>query len=237
MCGRFVSVTPMADVAAEFAAEPTADEHDPDYNVTPRRRIYVVRDHPDDTGAVVRELARLRWGLIPSWSKDPVIGDRLINARAETVAEKPSFRSAFKKRRCIIPADGFYEWQALPGRKAKQPMYLHRADGRQLAFAGLYEHWRDPAEPAAPDIETCTIITTAANALVAPIHDRMPVILEPGAWDAWLDPTIDDRELLDALLVPAADEVLDAYPVGRDVNSPRNNGPVLIERVEPESLF
>jgi putative SOS response-associated peptidase YedK len=225
----------MAEVAAVFGAELRAEAHEPDFNVTPRRRISVVRESPE--AGSVRTLDRLRWGLIPSWSKDPALGDRLINARAESVADKPSFRSAFKRRRCIVPADGFYEWQARPDSQAKQPMYFHRTDGGQLAFAGLFEHWRDPSEPAAPEIETCTIITTAANAEVAPIHDRMPAILEPESWDVWLDPSIDDRELLQSLLVPAANDVLVVYPVSRAVNSPKNNGPDLLARVEPETLF
>lgn len=232
MCGRFVSVTPMAQVAAVFDAEVRAVEHAPDFNVTPRRDVYVVLERAD-----VRALATMRWGLIPSWSKDPAIGDRLINARAETVAEKPSFRQAFKRRRCIIPADGFYEWQVVAGAKHKQPVFIRRTDGEQLAFAGLWEHWRNPVEPNAPEIETCTIITTDANATLRPVHDRMPVILESETWDAWLEPEQDDRALLDALLVPAADDVVEWYPVGREVSSPRNNGPSLIERMEPETLF
>lgn len=226
----------MADIARAFAAMPEAEARDADFNITPRRRIYVVRERPVGS-EVQRQVTQLRWGLIPSWSKAPDIGDRLINARAETVADKPSFRSAFTERRCLIPADGFYEWQAVAGRSAKQPIYLRRKDGSQLAFAGLYERWCDPREPAAPEIETCTIITTPANALVAPIHDRMPAILEPELWDAWLDPSNADRETLNSFLAPAAEGILEAYPVSREVNSPRNNGPSLIERVAPESLF
>jgi putative SOS response-associated peptidase YedK len=239
VCGRFVSVTPMSAVVAAFDAQPEAAEHAPDYNVTPRRDVYVVLERvaADPEHHAARLVAAMRWGLIPSWAKDPSIGDRLINARAETVAEKPSFRSAFKRRRCIVPADGFYEWQVIPGAKTKQPMYIHRTDGQQLAFAGLWEQWQNPAAPDAPPLATCTIITTSANATLAPIHDRMPVILERGAWDGWLAPENADSEFLDALLVPASNDVLEAYPVGRAVSSPRNNGPELIEPVEPESLF
>ncbi len=176
----------------------------------------------------------MRWGLVPSWAKDPKIGDRLINARAESVAEKPAFKTAFRKRRCILPADGFYEWQAVPGQKRKQPMFVHRVDGEPLAFAGLWEVWRDHEQPETPWLLSCTIVTTRANATMAPVHDRMPVILPEGAWDTWLDPRVDDRARLEALLVPAADDLIELWPVSTMVNSANNNGPELAERVDPE---
>ncbi|MFZ4515440.1 MAG: SOS response-associated peptidase [Acidimicrobiia bacterium] len=233
MCGRFVSATPLADVAAFFKATPETVEHTPDFNVTPRRMIYAVREIAGD-GEARRVLSGLRWGLIPSWAKDAGIGDRLINARSETVREKPAYRAAFAKRRCIIPADGFYEWQVRP--EGKQPMYIHRRDGRQLAFAGLWEHWTDPSDGTV--VETCAVLTTNANATMAPIHERMPVILERDACDVWCDPASNnDVVMLESLLRPADDAVLATYAVGRAVNSPRNNGSSLLEPAVPETLF
>ncbi len=203
-----------------------------DYNVAPTRDVPTVRVRDDQ-----RSLDLLRWGLVPRWAKDLRIGSRMINARGETVATKNSFRSAFKRRRCIIAADGFYEWKRLPdedgnipAKPKKQPMFIQRGDGAPLAFAGLYERWID-AE-GLREIHTCTIITTTANAMMADIHDRMPVLLPPSNWEEWLDPDNDDTEGLQRLLVPAPDSLLSAYPVSDSVNSVKNNDPSLIERVQ-----
>ena len=168
----------------------------------------------------------LRWGLIPSWAKDPKIGYQCINAKAETVAEKPSFRSAFKKRRCLVVATGFYEWQ-VQGR-TKQPMWIGLRSKRPFAFAGLWEHWK-PAEEE--PLETCTIITTEPNELMRPIHNRMPVILAPVSYDQWLDPTFQHIEPLKALLRPYLSEELTAYPVSTFVNNPRHDAPQCLEPI------
>ena len=217
------------------------------FNVAPTTDVLAVFN-PDGT----RRLDRFRWGLVPRWAKDLKIGSRMINARAETVAEKNSFKPALKKRRCIISADGFYEWQKLAGTKSKQPMYIHRPDGEPFAFAGLWETWRPKAEtpdaggagndgdPAQerPWVHTCTIITTSANEAMAPVHDRMPVMLAPGDWEQWLDPEPEDAEnpefleRLTRLLVPAPNELIAMHPVSTEVNRVVNNGPELIERVE-----
>jgi putative SOS response-associated peptidase YedK len=190
---------------------------------------------------VARELRVVRWGLVPYWAKDPSIGSRLINARAETVHSKPAYRQAFKRRRCLLPADGYYEWQVPEGSAggkgaAKQPYYIFRADGGPLAFAGLYERWRDPALPDDHErawLWTATIITTSAPDDLGQIHDRMPMVIEPDRWQDWLDPAATDPADLMALLAPAASGGLTSYPVSRAVNSVRNNGPELIERVDP----
>ncbi|HEY5984939.1 MAG TPA: SOS response-associated peptidase, partial [Streptosporangiaceae bacterium] len=181
-----------------------------------------------------RELRVVRWGLVPSWAKDPSIGSRLINARAETVDSKPAFRKAFTRRRCLLPADGFYEWLPVEkqGRKRKQPYYIHPADGGPLAFAGLYELWRDSSVPDDDPrawLWTAVIITTSAQDEVGRIHDRMPMIIEPARWDDWLDPVNTDASDLRSLLSPALSIELDSYPVAPDVNYVRNNGPRLIE--------
>jgi putative SOS response-associated peptidase YedK len=181
-----------------------------------------------------RELRVLRWGLVPSWAKDPSIGSRLINARAETVDSKPAFRKAFTHRRCLLPADGFYEWLPVEeqGRKRKQPYYIHPADGSLLAFAGLYELWRDnsvPDEDPGAWLWTAVIITTSARDEVGRIHDRMPMTIEPARWDDWLDPVNTDASDLRALLAPALSSGLISHPVALDVNYVRNNGPRLIE--------
>ena len=223
MCGRFASTTPPDKLAAYFGAEaPILPEHDhtPDYNVAPTRDVPIVRVRED-----TRHLDLLRWGLVPRWAKDLRIGSKMINARAETVASKNSFRSAFAKRRCIVTADGFYEWKRLDP-KTKQPMYIHRTDGDPLAFAGLYERWTDAENLR--EIHTCTIITTTPNAVMEPIHNRMPVLLPPARWDEWLDPANADTDSLQQLLVPAPDTLLSTYAVSDQVNNVRNNEPGLL---------
>lgn len=241
MCGRFVSTSSTKALAEQFGAETALPDRTPDYNVTPRRAIVTVAEHEGS-----RVLEVMRWGLIPSWAKDASMGDRMINARAETVAEKPAFKRALAKRRCIIPADGFYEWKRLDefepvavGSKAKpkpkkQPMFIHAAGGHPgaLAFAGIFERWHDPADPDGDVVVSCSIITTAANATMAPIHDRMPVILPEAAWSSWLDRESTDADVLTALLVPAATDVLEAYPVSTLVNNPRHNGEELVRPYE-----
>jgi len=209
-------------------------EPDPDYNVAPTKRIFTVLDRPArDDQPQARELRVVRWGLVPSWAKDPSAGGRLINARAETVAVKPSFRRAFAKRRCIIPADGYYEWQVIPedGKKRKQPYFIYRTDGRSLAFAGIYERWRDEAVP--PDHErawlwTAAIITTQATDDVGQIHDRMPMVIAHDHWADWLNPDNSEPGQLQATMLPAMAGGLTSHPVSTAVNSVRNNGPELI---------
>jgi len=231
VCGRYVQASSPELLAERFGVDDVAvDEHAPAYNVAPRAEVPAVRRRKDRT-----VLSRLRWGLVPSWAKDPKIGDRLINARAESLAAKPAYRTAFAKRRCLIPADGFYEWQARPGQKRKQPMFVHRRDGEPMAFAGLWEAWRDPEQGEDADwLRTCAIVTTTANDLLAPIHDRMPVILPESAWDTWLDPDADSR-VLQSLLVPAPAELVAAYPVSPLVNSAKHDGPELVQPFELES--
>jgi putative SOS response-associated peptidase YedK len=188
----------------------------------------------------VRELRVVRWGLVPFWAKDISIGSRLINARAETVASKPAFRRAFARHRCLLPADGFYEWEKSgdPKSPRKQPYYIRREDGGVLAFAGLYELWRDKDRPDDdPDswLWTATIITTRAEDEVGRIHDRMPMVIEPARWADWLDPAASSTEALHGLMTPAASVHLTTYPVSTEVNSVRHNGPGLIEPMEGES--
>jgi putative SOS response-associated peptidase YedK len=189
-----------------------------------------------------RSLEIARWGLIPSWAKDPSIGARLVNARAETLAEKPAFRGAYAKRRCLVPADGYYEWYqptdgvvGRSGKPLKQPFFIHRTDGHPLAMAGLYEWWKDPDidpdDPAAWRL-TCTVITTAATDAIGRIHDRMPMVIEARDWASWLDPEANGDP--QRLLTPAGETGLDAYPVSTAVNNVRNNGPALIEAIEAE---
>ena len=240
MCGRFTIVSPTNRIVTHFEVDEvdgSVGDDGPDWNVAPRRRVLAVRDHDD-----ARVLSRLRWGLVPPWAKDPGMGDRLINARAETLAEKPSFRRAFAKRRCLIPADGFYEWTTVPGpggKPRKQPWYASRRDGEPLALAGLWETWKVPdgASEPTPDgwLRTCTIVTTDANAVLAPVHHRMPVVLERAAWDEWLDPDATDVAALSRLLRPADDDRLTIRAVSPAVNSSRANGPELVEPVDPEA--
>ena len=222
MCGRF-SQTATPDMIAEQFEVNEPPLFKPRYNIAPSQQVATIRLNPE---AAKRECVMLRWGLIPSWAKDPKIGNQCINAKAETVAEKPSFRAAFKKRRCLVIADGFYEWQ-LQG-KQKQPMWIGLKSKRPFAFAGLWEHWKSAeGQP----LETCTIITTAPNELMQAIHNRMPVILSPSSYDQWLDPTVQQLEPLKALLQPYSSEELMAYPVSTLVNNPRHDAPQCLEPV------
>ena len=216
MCGRYTLSTPAGRLAEEFQLDSTA-EIVPSYNVAPTQQVAAVLE--DEGG---RRLEMFRWGLVPSWAEDPDIGARMINARSETAPEKPSFRSAFRRRRCLIAADGFYEWKRENG--GKQPYYFHMQDGRPFAFAGLWESW----EKGDGILRTCAILTTRANSVLEDVHDRMPVILPHDAYNAWLDPDA-DREELGELMIPYPYDDLETYPVSRFVNSPRNNDERCIE--------
>ena len=211
MCGRFTLFEPDKVLSKEFGVSsiPPLSSR---YNIAPSQPGVAVRTVAAGSG---REFALLRWGLIPSWSKDPAIGNRLINARAETAQEKPSFRNAFKRHRCLIPTNGFYEWQRLE--RGKQPYFVRMRDDRLFAFAGLWDRWESPDKGV---IETCTILTTAANAVLAPIHDRMPVILPPAEYARWLDPALLNTDSLAPLLVPFPPEDMLALPVSPRVNAP-----------------
>jgi len=237
MCGRFATTTPPDQLAKYFGAEATEqllEGAEANYNVAPTQGVYTVYEHGG-----VRRLDTFHWGLVPFWAKDPKIGSRMINARAETLAEKNSFKRPFAKRRCIIPADGFYEWKKIEGQKKKQPMYMARTDGEPFAFAGLWEVWKDKnhtdddGEPL--ELLSCTIITGDPNEKVAEVHDRMPVMLPPDAWGTWIDRENHDIDALQGLLVPAPAELIRIHPVSTEVNNVRNNGPELIEESDPVS--
>ncbi len=238
MCGRYIQVSSPTLLMEHFGVDEIAIPETPeaDYNVAPRKEILTVvqrglEDPETGPGGGIRVLEQMRWGLVPSWAKNEKIGDRLINARAESLAEKPAFKTAFRKRRCIIPADGFYEWQRFPGTKRKQPMFVHRRDGEPIGFAGLWEVWR--ANPDEPWLLSCSIVTTRANSVMEPIHDRMPVMLPEAAWQTWLDVRVDDHALLEPLLVPPPDAEIEVWPVSTMVNRADNNGPELVDRVAP----
>ena len=242
MCGRFVTASSPALLADRFAVDEVAIERDaePNYNVAPREQVAVVREREGR-----RVLSRVRWGLVPSWAKDPSVGDRMINARAEGLATKSAYKRSFAKKRCIIPADGFYEWRVVAppstpkGRPKKQPAFIHRRDGEPMAFAGLWDVWKVPESLEIDGVgadgwlRSCVIVTTRANDLLAPLHDRMPVLLPEEAWASWLDPANDDVERLAELLIPAPDADLEFWPVSTAVNKADNNGPELVEPVEP----
>jgi len=212
MCGRF-TLTVSGRVLAELFGVEEAPELDPRYNIAPSQPVLAAR--VGSSGE--REVVPLRWGLIPSWAEDPSIGNRMINARAEGVASKPSFRSAVRRRRCLIAADGFFEWCKVAG--GKQPYLIRFADGRPFAFAGLWERWEKGPDP----VESCTIITTRPNALVAELHDRMPVILASSHFAEWLTPGPVATDRLEALLAPFPADDMASFPVSRRVNSPAND--------------
>lgn len=217
MCGRFTLHTTPEHLVEEFAL-PEMPLLEPRYNIAPSQPVAALRLESGQ-----RRLAMLRWGLVPFWAKDDKIAHQHINARSETAAEKPAFREAFAKRRCLILADGFYEWQKAG--KVRQPFYIRRVDGRPFAFAALWEHWHSPSgEP----LETCAILTTSANATLAPLHERMPVLLDRKAYAAWIDPNQKPERLV-GLLKPLAGDLLQIFPVSDFVNSPRNEGPACLE--------
>lgn len=220
MCGRYTLATPEPSLAEllDLSTEPSLE---PRYNIAPTQPVLVLRASPLRP---VRELELLRWGLIPSWAKDPAIAARMINARSETAPDKPAFRSAFRHRRCLLPADGFYEWQRTG--RSKRPHYVRMKDGRPFVFAGLWERWEGPDGTV---IETCTVLTTIPNELIEPLHNRMPVILRPEDFALWLDPDVKDPAPIRPLLRPYEPDEMFAYPVSTRVNSPRNDDPKCIE--------
>jgi putative SOS response-associated peptidase YedK len=226
MCGRFTLTIDPAQLrlALPWLDVPEATNFTPRYNISPTQPVAVV---PNDGK---HRLDFFTWGLIPSWAKDPSIGSNLINARGESVAEKPSFRTAFKRRRCLILTDGFYEWQKSADGKSKTPMYIRMASGQPFAFAGLWEWWTPPGGDGS-EIRSCTIITTEPNSLMAPIHNRMPVILPPETYEAWLEPSEQRPENLLPLIRPYPAEAMMAYPVSKLVNSPANDRPACVAAV------
>ena len=246
MCGRYASSRSPDDLVEEFevVSDRTAAPLAADYNVAPTKEVYAVVERPpskDSPEPPERQLRVLTWGLVPSWAKDPSIGTRMINARMETVAEKPAYKRAFAARRCLLPADGYYEWYPTSqttksGKPVKQPFFIRPGDGSVLAMAGLYEIWRDPTR-AEDDPErfrwTCTVLTTEAEDSLGHIHDRMPLMVERDRWAQWLDPRV-GGEL--SLLVPAAPGSLEAYPVSTAVGNVRNNGPELVEPLPLEDV-
>lgn len=254
MCGRYASSRRPEDLVEEFEVEESRvpEALAPDWNVAPTKEVYAVVERPPraaegETPAEEpqRQLRVLRWGLVPSWAKDPSIGNRMINARMETVAEKPAFRRAFAARRCLLPADGYFEWYptsqlTAAGKPRKQPFFIRPKDGGSLAMAGLYEIWRDPTRgDDDPDRFrwTCTVITTDAPDDLGRIHDRMPLMVERERWAAWLDPRTTGRDDLLGLLVPAAPGRLEAFPVSTLVSNVRNNGPELVEPIPLEEAL
>ena len=243
MCGRFVSTNSADKIAQYFGASFEAEPLPPNFNVAPTSDVLaVVASSPAGALDVTLAVRPFHWGLVPIWAKDTKIASTMINARAETIAEKPAFKAVFRKTRCIIPMDGFYEWKTTPGavvlgpkgKPIKQPMFIHRVDGEPLAVAGVWTMWRDKAAPADSSwLHTCSIITTEANDTMAPVHNRMPVILPAAAWKRWLDPANADVEGLRKLLVPAPNTLLTMHPVSTDVNSVRNNGEHLLTELDP----
>lgn len=220
MCGRFVLTADLDAIQTAFDLTDVPDNLPPRFNIAPSQPIAVI------TNEQPQALTFHRWGLVPSWAKDPKIGYKMINARAETVHEKPAFRAAFRRRRCLVPADGFFEWHKLDG--GKQPMFIHLADRALFAFAGLWEVWQSPEGDT---LHTCTLITTEPNDLMATIHDRMPVIVSPSAYADWLH--AEDPETVRALLKPYPADVMRAYPVSTFVNSPAHDTPETIEASSP----
>ncbi len=232
MCGRFTLKQPAKAIASVLAiASPNDQTFDVEklselasqYNIAPTQMVATVLHNTESNK---REFQMLRWGLIPSWAKDIGMGAKLINARAETVAEKPAFRSAFKRRRCLVVADGFYEWQRIDGKK--QPFYFRMQDGQPFSFAGLWEQWQSPEKE---QITSCTILTTEANELLQPIHDRMPVVLDTKYYDLWLDPQVQKPEALQQVLHPYPASAMTAYPVSTLVNNPKHNNPDCINSI------
>ena len=222
-----MAATPVAVLAEQFlVADVRAAELEARYNVAPTDDVVVVA-----ATAAGRRLGTLSWGLVPNWAGAPQAGRRLVNLRSERLAGRPGFRRTLQRRRCIVPADGFYEWRAAAGDRPKQPFLIRARDGRPLALAGLWDAWRDPASPDADPLRTCTVLTTEPNEVMRSLHDRMPVVLPRDACDVWLDPSVTDVDVLVALCRPCPPELLEAWPVSTAVNSVRNDGPHLVEPV------
>jgi len=234
MCGRFTQQRPTAELAEIFDAEPLVEASEPRFNVAPSQGIVAVVRPPQDR----RLLTTLRWGLIPSWAEDPKVGYKMINARAESIFTSPAYRTGIRKKRCLIPADAFYEWrrptEAEGAKGPKQPFLIRRPGGQPLALAGVWSTWKEPA--SGDWLRSCAIVTTTPNPLMARIHDRMPVILPESAWQRWLDPTLDDIAELRGMLVPFVAGALEAYPVSTTVNDTRNEGVDLTAPIEGEVL-
>jgi putative SOS response-associated peptidase YedK len=249
MCGRYASSRRPEDLVGEFDIVETRiqDALPADYNVAPTKEVYAVVERPpskDSPEPPQRQLRVLTWGLIPSWAKEASIGNRMINARMETVAEKPAYKRAFATRRCLLPADGYFEWYPTEeitksGKPRKQPFFIRPQDHGVLAMAGLYEIWRDPDKAEDDPTRfrwTCTVLTTSAEDSLGHIHDRMPLMLPPERYEQWLDPRVNDKDDLLALLEPAAPGRLEAFPVATLVSNVRNNGPELVEPLPLENL-
>ena len=246
MCGRYAASRNADSLALEFeAVDATKGDVPADYNVAPTKPVLAVLERAHEDDPPKRQIRVLRWGLVPPWAKNPSIGSRLVNARLETAAEKPAFRKAFAQRRCLLPADGYYEWYSpgsdavadgphpTKGKPMKQPYFIHPTDGAVLAMAGLYEFWRDPSrdrEDPEAWLTTMTVLTTTATDDLGRIHDRAPLLVEPEGWSRWLDPRVTEVSSLSDLLIPAAPGRLDAYPVSTLVNNVRNNGPELLDK-------
>jgi putative SOS response-associated peptidase YedK len=232
MCGRYAFAEDELTVADVFGQCISNMPLALRYNIAPSQEAPVLLT----SRAGQREGRMLRWGFVPFWAKEPSIGMRMLNARSETVAEKPAYRHAVKKHRCLIPASGFYEWKKLEDGKRKQPYYIHHADGAPIAFAGLRSSWRDKeADEDAPALETFTILTTRPNDLMGSIHDRMPVIVGPDDFDRWLDPAVDDVTALSDLFTPYDAKLMAAHTVSTHVNSPRNDDARCVQMIDPEA--
>ena len=227
MCGRYAFFSPAEAVKRTFALD-LLPELKPRYNIAPTQSVPALRVVEEGR----RSLTMLHWGLVPHWAKERAIGNRMINARSETLAEKPSYREAFRRRRCLVLADGWYEWQSAPG--GKQPWFVRLRDPRPIAFAGLWEKWKDAAGEL---LESCTIVTCDASESIRKIHDRMPVVLPEESWDRWMDPAYSDTEALSKILVPFDQKALRAWQVSRLVNAPKNEGPKLIEAEGPGAVI
>lgn len=223
MCGRFTLASDAEALQQTFFNFGIPTNLAPRYNISPTQDVAVIANTSTDPEVPpgTREMEFFHWGLIPSWAKDPKIGNRMINARSETLSEKPSFRNAYKRRRCLILADGYYEWKKIPGDRLKQPVYIRLKSQKPFALAGLWETWE--ADAAEETLRSCTIITCPPNAALEQIHHRMPVILPQEAYATWLSPTEQSAETLQPLLIPYADEEMEAYPVSRFVNRPVND--------------
>jgi putative SOS response-associated peptidase YedK len=218
MCGRFTfAISP--ELLAEIFGVTILGDFTPRYNIAPTQQVLTIRGTEAGNRA-----AFMRWGLIPSWAKDLSIGSRMINARCESVQEKPAFRTAIRYRRCIVPANGFFEWEEEGGKK--HPFYVRMKDGTIMGFAGIWDHWKNPEGES---LETCSILTTASNRLIQPLHDRMPVILHPEEYNLWLDREVTNPESLKHLYQPYPADLMEMYPVSPLVNSPRNDSPACIE--------